>query len=129
MGLHLVGEFLAGDVAERAALELAEHWASRSARGTWATKTSRLDAWEIPFRRSIAHCSNSSSLMSGRRRPRVKVEAVRVVGRLEGRVGELLLAVVDDIAPLGLVAVIVWSEHRVCVRVVVRSLLFAVRWF
>lgn len=65
----------------------------------------------------------------GRRRPRVKVEAVRVVGRLEGRVGELLLAVVDDIAPLGLVAVIVWSEHRVCVRVVVRSLLFAVRWF
>lgn len=31
VGFHLVGEFLAGDVAEGAALELAEHWVSRLA--------------------------------------------------------------------------------------------------
>ena len=49
-----------------------------------------------------------------RRRARVKVEAVGVVGGLVGRVGKVLLAVVDDIAPLGLVAVVVRSEHGGC---------------
>lgn len=47
-------------------------------------------------------------------RGQVEVQAVRVVGVLVGRLGELLLAVVDDISPLGVDAPEVLPDHGVC---------------
>ena len=47
-----------------------------------------------------------------RRRDLVEAQAVRVVVRLEGRLGELLLPVVEGAAALGVDAVAVVGQHR-----------------
>ena len=52
-------------------------------------------------------------------RRRVEIQTVRVVGGLVCRIGELLLAVVEDIAPLGIDAVEILTDHgggRLCQR-------------
>lgn len=41
----------------------------------------------------------------------VKVHAVRVIGRLVRRVGELLLSMIGDIAPFGILSTKVLPEH------------------